>query len=90
VSITADGKVVPFYRCFISSSSPRNRNLSPTNEHIRLNYTLHFSSTTKRIDVGLFNLGGFHLADEEIPDKAYLPEVLRVLDAFLSWPWSSS
>ena len=47
---------------------------------IRLNYKLHSSSTTKQIDVSLFNLGGFHLADEEMPDKADLPEVLRVLD----------
>jgi len=75
VSITVDGKAVPFYRCFINSSSLRNRNLS--------HYKLHSSSTTKQIDVGLFNLGGFHLADEEMPDKADLPEVLRVLDVLL-------
>ena len=37
VSITADGKAVPFYRCFINSSSLRNRNLSQ--------YKLHSSST---------------------------------------------
>ena len=73
-STTADGKVVPFYRCFINSSSLQNRNL---------NYTLHSSSTTKPIDVGLFNLGGFRLADEEVPDKAGLHEVLRVLDVLL-------
>ena len=54
---------------------PRNRNLS--------HYKLHSSSTTKQIDVGLFNLGGFHLADEDMPDKADLPEVLRVLDVLL-------
>jgi len=83
VSITADGKAVPFYRCFINSSSLRNRNLSPTNKRVRLNYRLHSSSTTKQIDVGIFNLGGFHLADEEMPDKADLPEVLRVLDVLL-------
>jgi len=70
VSITVDGKAVPFYRCFISSSSPRNRNLS--------HFKLHSSSITKQIAVGLFNLCGFHLADEEMPDKADLPEVLRV------------
>ena len=75
VSITVDGKAVPFYRCFINSSSLRNRNLS--------HYKLHYSSTTKQTDVGLFNLGGFHLADEEVPDKADLPAVLRVLDASL-------
>jgi len=62
-SIEVDGKAVPFYRCFINSSSIRNRNLSPTKKRIRLNYELHFSSTTKQIDVGLFNLGGFHLED---------------------------
>jgi len=45
----------------------------------RLNYTLHSLSTAKQVDVGLFNLGGFHLADEEMLDKADLPEVLRVL-----------
>jgi len=48
-----------------------------------LNYKLKSSSTTKQIDVGLFNLGGFHLADEDMPDKADLPEVLRVLDVLL-------
>ena len=74
VSITVDGKAVPFYLCFINSSSLRNRNL---------NYKLHSSSTTKQIDVGLFNLGGFHLADEDMPDKADRPEVLRVLDVLL-------
>jgi len=63
------------YRCFINSSSLRNRNLS--------HYKLHSSSTTKQIDVGLFNLGGFHLADEDMPDKADLPEVLRVPDVLL-------
>ena len=46
----------------------------------RLNYKLHSSSTTKHNYVGFLNLGGFHLADEEMPDKADLPEVLRVLD----------
>jgi len=30
VGITADGKAVPFYRCFINSLSLRIRNLSPT------------------------------------------------------------
>jgi len=49
----------------------------------RLNYKLNSSSTTKQIDVGLFNLGGFHLADEEMRNKADLPEVLRVLDVLL-------
>ena len=49
----------------------------------RLNHRLHSSSTTKQIDVGLFNLSGFHLADEEMPDKADLPELLRVLDVLL-------
>ena len=49
----------------------------------RLNYKLHSSSTTKKVDVGLFNLSGFHSADEEMPDKAELPEVLRVLDVLL-------
>jgi len=83
VSITVDGKAVPFYRCFINLASLLNRNLSPTNKRVRLNYKLHSSSTTKQIDVGLFNLGGFHLADEEVPDKADLPEVLRVLDVLL-------
>ena len=48
-----------------------------------MNYKLHSSSTAKQIDVGLFNLGGFHLADEEMPDKADLPEVLRALDVLL-------
>jgi len=62
-------------RCFISSSSLRNRNLS--------HYKLHYSSTTKQTDVGLFNLGGFHLADEEMPDKADIHEVLRVLNLLL-------
>ena len=52
---------------------------SEPNQH----YKLHSSSTTKQIDVGLFNLGGFHLADEEMPDKADLPEILRVLDVLL-------
>ena len=66
---------MPFYRCFINSPSPRNRNLS--------HYKLHSSSTTKQIDVGLFNLGGYHLADEEMTDKADLPEVLRVLVVLL-------
>ena len=37
----------------------------------------------KQIDVGLFNLGGFHLVDEDIPDKADLSEVLRVLNVLL-------
>ena len=55
------------------------RNLSPTNKGVRLNYKHHFSSTRKQVDVGLFNEGGFHLADEEMPDKADLPEVLRAL-----------
>ena len=49
----------------------------------RLNYKLHSSCTTKQIDVGLFNLGDFHLADEEMPDKTDLLEVLRVLDVLL-------
>ena len=31
-------------------------------------------------DVGRFSEGGFHLADEEMPDKADLPADLRVLD----------
>jgi len=75
VSIAVNEKAVPFYRCFINSSSLRNRNLS--------HYKLHSLSTTKKIDVGLFNLGGFHLADEEMPDKAGLPEVLRVLNVLL-------
>ena len=75
VSITVYGKAVPFYRCFINSSNLRNRNLS----HCKF----HSSSTTKQIDVGLFNLGGFHLADEEVPDNADLPEVLSVLDVLL-------
>jgi len=48
-----------------------------------LNYKLNSSRTTKQLDIGLFNLGGFHLADEEMPDKADLPEVLRVLDELL-------
>ena len=47
---------------------------SEPNQHNKL----HSSSTTKQI-----NLGGFHLADEEMPDKADLPAVLRVLDVFL-------
>jgi len=81
VSITVDGKAVPFHRCFINSSSLRN--LSPTNKHVRLNCKVHSSSTTKQIDVGLFNEGGFHLADEEMPDKADLLAVLRVLDVSL-------
>ena len=52
--------------------------LEPKSElNHRLNYKLHSSSTTKQIDVGLFNLGGFHLADEEMPGKV---EVLRVLN----------
>jgi len=75
VSIAVDGKAVPFCRCFINSSSLRNRSLS--------HYKLHSSSTTKQIDVGLFNLGSFHLANEKMADKAGLPEVLRVLDVFL-------
>jgi len=83
VSIAVDRKAVPYYRCFMNSSSPRNRNLSPTNKRARLNYKLHSSSTTKQIDVGLFNLAGFHLADEEMPDKTDLLEVLRVLDVLL-------
>ena len=83
VIITVDGKTVPFYRCFINSSSLRNRNLSPTNKRVRLNYKLQSSSTTKHTDVGLLNLGDFHSADEEMPDKADLPEVLRVLDVLL-------
>ena len=29
VSIKVDGKAVPFYRCFINSSSLRNRNSDP-------------------------------------------------------------
>jgi len=33
--------------------------------------------------MSFFDLGGFHLADEEMPDKADLPEVLRVLDVVL-------
>jgi len=53
---------------------------SKSEPNYRLNYKLHSS---KQIDVGLFNLGGFHLADEEMPDKADLPEVLRVLDVLL-------
>ena len=57
--------------------------LSPTKKRVRLNYKLHSSSTTKQVDVGLFNEGGFHLADEEMPDKADLPAVLRVLDVSL-------
>ena len=65
----------------MNSSSPRN--LSPTNKRVRLNYELHCSSTTKHIDVGLFNEGGFHLADEDMPDKADLPAFLRVLDLSL-------
>ena len=81
VSITVDGKAVPFHRCFINSSSLRN--LSPTNKRVRLNCKVHSSSTTKQIDVGLFNEGGFHLADEDMPDKADLPAVLRVLDVSL-------
>jgi len=83
VSITVDGKALPFYRCFFNPLSLRNRNLSPTNKRVRLNYTLHFSSTTKQIDVGFFNLGGFHLADGKMPDKADFPEVLCVLDVLL-------
>ena len=55
----------------------------PKSEPNRLNYKLKSSSTTKQIDVGLFNLGGFHLADEDMPDKADRPEVLRVLDVLL-------
>ena len=78
VSITVDGKAVPFHRCFINSSS-----LRPTNKRVRLNCKVHSSSTTKQIDVGLFNEGGFHLTDEEMPDKADLPAVLRVLDVSL-------
>ena len=61
-SITFDGKAVPLHRCSINSSSLRN--LSPTNKRVRLNYKPHSSSTTKQIDVGLFNEGDFHLADE--------------------------
>ena len=52
---------------------------SEPNQH----YKFHSSSTTKQIDVGLFSLGGFHLADEGILDKADLPEVLRVPDVLL-------
>ena len=59
------------------------RNLSPTNKGVRLNYKHHFSSTRKQVDVGLFNEGGFHLADKEMPDKASLSAVLRVLDVLL-------
>jgi len=80
-SITFDGKAVPLHRCSINSSS--RRNLSPTNKRVRLNYKLHSSSTTMHIDVGLFNECGFHLVDEEMPDKADLPAVLRVLDVML-------
>ena len=47
-------------------------------KRVRLCYKFHSS----QIDIGLFNLGGFHLADAEMPDKADLPEVLRVLDVF--------
>ena len=61
-SITVDGKAVQFRRCFINSSCLRNP--SPTNKRVRLNYKPHSSSTTKQIDVGLFNEGDFHLADE--------------------------
>ena len=48
-------------------------------KRVRLCYKLH----SPQIDIGLFNLGGFHLADAEMPDKADLPEVLRVLDVLL-------
>jgi len=78
VSIAVDGKAVPFCRCSINSSSLRN--LSPTNKRVQLNNKLDSPSTTKRVDVGLFNECGFHLA---MPDKADLPAVLRVLNVLL-------
>ena len=53
------------------------------NKRVRLNCKVHSSSTTKQVDVGLFNEGGFQLADEEMPDKADFPAVLRVLDVSL-------
>jgi len=36
-----------------------------------------------QVDVGLFNESGFRLADEDMPDKAGLPAVMRVLDVSL-------
>ena len=42
----------------------------PKSEPNRLNYKLRSLSTTKQIDADLFNPGGFHLADEEMPDEA--------------------
>ena len=84
VSVSAasnSSRAVPFHRCFINSSALRN--LSPTNERAQLNYKPRSSSTTKQIDVGIFNEGGFYLADEEMPDKTDLPAVLRVLDVSL-------
>jgi len=72
VSITVDER-----RCRFTGASSTHQASG------RLNYKFHSSSTTKQIDVGLFNLGGFHLADDEMPDKANLPEVLRVLDVLL-------
>jgi len=50
----------------------------------------------KQINAGLFNEFGFHLADEEMPDKANLPAVLRALDAWCAttsvsrWPSAGS
>ena len=77
VSITVDGRRcrIPVLYQLIKPPEPK----SEPNQH----YKLHSSSTTKQIDVGLFNLGGFHLADEETPSKTDLPEVLHVLDVLL-------
>ena len=77
VSITVNRKAVPFRRCFINSS--RLRNLSPTDKRVRLNYKFHSSSTTSQVNADLLNEGGFHLADEEMPDKTEIPAVLHVL-----------
>jgi len=59
------------------------RNLSATNKRVQLNHKLHSSSTTKQIDIGLFNEGDFQLAAEEMADKANLPAALCVLDVSL-------
>jgi len=75
VSITVDEKAVPLLHQLIKPLEPK----SEPNQH----YKLHSSSTTKQIDVGLFNPGGFHLADEETLNKTDIPEVLHVLDVLL-------